>query len=445
MATVGLKDGAPEQGLEITLRSNDPARMLLSTAPDVAGSAEIQVSVKAGFRQSEEFWIQGLGGGGAVSYTATAPGSASADAVVTLAPAGLALIGPFGAPRFSTTIRAMPSRLTIRTMLLDKSLKCLEEQMVAGGRAVEVRLTSSDPEVGTVADSLLSIPGGNSTAVTFFQPAGPGSTTLSIGVPAGFSPPSQMALVTAAVNAPGLAVTDKAFIGQNLQIGGLLSLGEAAPEQGLTVTLTSEDPERLLLSESPHEVGSGKVEITIEPGGSFARYYLQALAAAGSVRYTAAAPNHRSRTGTITLAPSGVMITPASYGPPDEGEVLRPDAPVAPPQFVTSVAMGDVPLAVWTAQLDPVTRRGADITVQPLRAGITLNVQVGNTNPAVGTVESTVVIEGGSEHARTQFTPVSAGSTVISVATPPGFTTPSNGTTVKALVGSGSGTNVLTK
>ena len=150
--------------------------------------------------------------------------------------------------------------------------------------------------------------------------------------------------------------------------------------------------------------------------------------------YTASSPGHRDRTATVTLTPSGVMITPAAYGPPDEREVLQPEAPEVPPRFATSLAHGIVPLVVWTAQLDPSTKRGADITVQPLRAGLSLNVLLRNTNPAIGTVDSSVVIEGGSEHAPTQFTPLSAGSTVISVDTPSGFTTPSNATRVTAFV-----------
>jgi hypothetical protein len=86
------------------------------------------------------------------------------------------------------------------------------------------------------------------------------------------------------------------------------------------------------------------------------------------------------------------------------------------------------------AQLDPATKRGADITVQPLRAGLSIKVALQNSNPAVGEIADSVIIEGGAEHAATHFAARSEGSTVISAATPAGFTTPSNATSVTAVV-----------
>jgi hypothetical protein len=93
-----------------------------------------------------------------------------------------------------------------------------------------------------------------------------------------------------------------------------------------------------------------------------------------------------------------------------------------------------VPLIVWTVQLDPVTLRSADVTVQPLRAGMTLDVVLESSNASVGSVTSPVRIASGSDHATTHFHPLGVGSTDISVVTPPGFTKSDNSTSVKAIV-----------
>lgn len=433
-AVIKLDEAAPASGLDITLTSSEPARLLFANAPDAAGEPKMVVSVGPGLRQTSDFWIQGFGTSGVATYTAAAPGFGPATGKVTVAPSGIVLAGPFGAAKFPTTSGAMPSRLTARTVLLDQNLKYVEAQPVAGGRNVETTVTISDRSVGVITDAVLTIAGGYGAASTQFQPSAPGIATIAVAAPTGFSVPAEGASVTAVVSAPGLAVTDQVSIGRDLQLGGSLSLGEPAPDSGLVVTLTSANPELLVLSAAPTEQGAGRLELKIPPGAAHGTYYLQALGGAGTIRYTATAPGFRSRTGTVTLTPSGVMITPASYGPPDEGEFLQPDAPVLPPRFVTKMAAGDVRLMVWTAHLDPVTKRGADITVQPLRAGMTLKIHLGNANDAVGRVESPVVIQAGSEHGVVHFKPLSAGSTAISVTTPPSFTTPSNATRVMAFV-----------
>jgi hypothetical protein len=233
---------------------------------------------------------------------------------------------------------------------------------------------------------------------------------------------------------PGIGVTDQVVIGQNLQLRGVAMLGEAAPAGGLVLTLTSDDPKQLLLSATATDVGSESIQINVPAGGANASYYLQALNNSGRVTYRARAPGFSDRSGTVTLTPSGVMITPAHQGPPDEAEVVQKEAPPGPRRFVASVSKGTESLALWMAQLDPATRRGADITVQPLRAGAQVTVILENTNPAVGTVASSVTIEAGSEHAVTHFTPLSPGSTVLSLVTPAGFTTSSNASSVTAVV-----------
>ena len=130
------------------------------------------------------------------------------------------------------------------------------------------------------------------------------------------------------------------------------------------------------------------------------------------------------------------MIAPSPYGPPDEAELFRKTGEGAR-GFISHLSKGKdikVPLSVWTAQLDPITLRSADITVQPLRAGMSITVNVESSNPASGKVKSPVVIKGGTEIGHSEFVPLTKGTTFITAITPSGFTKSTNSTTVEAIV-----------
>jgi hypothetical protein len=424
--------------LELTLTSSDPSRLLLSKTPDVAGSPSITLKVRARFRESPEFWIHGLADTGQVNYTASAPGFETKTAPVTLTPSGIVLIGPNGAavPEFITTPRGLPLRIKLHSVRLDAALNFVEQQYIRGGLSLDIKVTSSDGRVGAVATSPVNMGAAGDTAITEFKAASAGKTTLAVVQPAGFRAPNKLNSLVATVRTPGIAAANEMTIGQNLQLAAAVSLGEPAPEGGITITLTSSDPVKLLLSTAATEEGKASIKINIPGGGVSAHYYLQALGCSGTVTHTASAPGYISRTGTLTLAPAGVIIALPEHGPPDEAEVLRPESAGGHQNMFVALLSErkPTPLVVYTAFVDPVTHRAADITVEQLRAGLTLTVDLKSADPAVGTVASKVTIQGGSERTTTPFTPLKAGKTVISVATPEGFTKPSNATELLAIV-----------
>jgi hypothetical protein len=430
---IQLSEPAPPEGLKLAIRSDDPG-LLFAPRPDVAGTPSLVLELKPGMRQSPEFWVQASGETRQALYTAEAEPFGSAQGTVEITPSAIVLMGPHRAPGFQTTPRATASKLAVYSVRLDASLNQVEQQAVAGNAAIKVELESSDPEVGDVAESEVMIGAGTAAGVTEFRPRKAGVTTLRVGVPPGFSAPQQNRAITATVAMAGLSITADLTIGQNLQVGGIAGLGERAPEGGVTVTLTSSDPQKLLLSASLTQVGSETLKLQIPAGGVSAPFFLQAVGDSGTVTYTASALGYRSRTAQVGLAPSGVVIAPKHYGPPDEAELLRKEAE-EPRGVVTLLSKKrKVPLAVWVAQLDPATRRSADITVQPLGPRAPLKVLVKSSNPAVGKVLSPVTIMPGAEFALTDFLPASTGSTVISVQTPQGFSESSNSTSFTAVV-----------
>ena len=75
------------------------------------------------------------------------------------------------------------------------------------------------------------------------------------------------------------------------------------------------------------------------------------------------------------------------------------------------------------------------MTVQPVRAGVAIKVLLTNSNPAAGKVKSAeMTIAGGVSAVSTHFVPEGAGTTEISVATPPGHTKAGNSTSLTAIV-----------
>lgn len=432
-ATVALSEPAPEGGLEIRLTCADASKLLLSRSPLERGAAALILKVRAGFRESPEFVFQGTSDSGSTACTASAEGYADGSGTVSLSPSAIVMIGPFRAPSFQTNVGASPVKLTLSAARLDASLNYVEEQLLALNPSIQIELTSSNKAAGTVSSRTVEMRAATSTASVEFLPGDEGETTLSLNAP-GFTAPAQFAKVVANVRLPGLALSDHVMLGQNLQIAGVLSLGRAASENGTSITLTSSDPKKLVLSDLATKQGSASITLTVKKGQASANFFLQALAASGDVAYTAEGRGFRSRTATISLTPSGVVLTPASQGPPDEGQLLAKQPGDGNHMVAADMRNPRTPLVAWTVQLDPVTLRSADVTVQPLRAGMVLDIPLLNSEPTVGRMPDHLRIIGGSEHSMGTFQALRAGKTTITVGTPQGFTRSANSTAVLAVV-----------
>ena len=63
-----------------------------------------------------------------------------------------------------------------------------------------VDVTSSDTGVGTITTSPLVFNGGDYNLSTEFDPQAEGTTTISVGTPAGFDTPSNYQQITATVD-----------------------------------------------------------------------------------------------------------------------------------------------------------------------------------------------------------------------------------------------------
>ena len=428
-----LSEQAPEKGLDITITSDDPSKVLFAVTPDKVGTPSITVKMRAQYMETPDFYVQALADSGDGTYTASAPGYGSVKGTVKLSPSSILIVGPFKGTAFKTTT-GMPAKVAFYTGLISADGKFVAQQGVAAGKKVSFDVISSNSKAGKVSGTFV-FENGESTLNGEFTPAGAGETMLSVKQPEGFTAPKQYASVAVNVELPGIGMTGDINIGKNLQVPSHILLGQPAGPKGLDVTITSNDPKALVISASDDKLGSGSITVHVAAGMMRVPYYLQGMSDTGNVTHSASAPGYRTRVAPVSMVPSGIMVVYSPYGPPDEAEFLRAKQTRDPRAFTVEVGTRTPTyLTLWPVYLDPKTKRGADITAQKLRPGVTVKARLSNSDPTVGTVPEVVTFNGPDEWNMIEFTPLKPGHTVITIDTPEGFTRPSNATEVGANV-----------
>ena len=441
IASCNLQGGSAAPGMPVTITASDP-KILLSAIPangstcTDTGSSTITIATRSASLGGSNiiipaFCVYGVGNSGTSTYTVGLSGFATGTGTVTLGKSGFVIAGPggIGAPSFTPFTATTP--ITVFSALLDSSSNFVAVQPLAIGQSASVTVASSNTSVGTLSPTTLSFTGGMSSNTTTFTKGSGGTTVLSVATPAGFSAPAQDTSVTATVASQSFSLScdTGTTIGQNLETNCTVAIGQPAPAGGVSVLLTSNSPASLLLSTTAPAAGLTSITATIPGGGTSATFFAQSLVNSGSATYSASSSGFVSRNGTVAFAPSGVVIA----GPFGLGA----------PFFFASVSGGQTPITVFTGVLntDPASCGSVAATpcfqgnLQALRGGIApLQVTLNSSSTAVGTIASPVSIPSGSGSAISQFTPVSPGSTTVSVVTPAGFTTSINQTTLAATV-----------
>jgi hypothetical protein len=414
--------GAPGSPATITLVSSDPTKLRFGTSATDPGAGTIPIpactppvpdptnvckiiKIGAGQSHSPEFYIQALASSGSATYTATISGIGSSTGTVSFAPSGILIAGPNGLGNtIAVASGSGPSTLTVESARLDSSRNFVELQFVApitGLPPVSVNISNSNAGVGTITASPVTIPAGQVSTTTSFQPGAAGvsgNTTISVDVPSGFTAPAAFGSIGASVGVPGIGILSSGPIslGKFLQVQDVFTLGAPAPA-GTVVTLTSNNPSQLLLSTSPTAAGSTFITVPVATGGFGGTYYIQAFGSSGVATFTASANGFASHTGTVTLTPSGVIVW----------DGFTPGATIVGHTATVSLA-----------QLNPVDNTLAQ--VQQLAGGVA-PVSVAMSTDIVGaTISSPITINPGSDHANATLT--GAGTGHVTATTPPGFT-----------------------
>jgi hypothetical protein len=407
--TVTIPAAAPTGGLKITLTSGDASRLL------VGGRASGQVTIPEGLTQITVA-VEGLASAGSTTLTASSPGYADGTGTVTLTPSGFVLAGPNNIGASFQTFQGLTTTLTVYSARLDASGKYVETQPLRPSFGSTVAVNVSSTSAGTVTPASVTFNPGDSSATTTFRAVSTGSATITAQTPSGFSTLTDGSnAVTATILQSGLIVPASVTVGQNLETTMAVGLNGIVGSSGSVFTITSNDPSKLKFSTAPDTAGSGSITINL-PANAHGTpdFYVQGFGSSGTVGYTAQATGFGSASGSVTLAPSGIVFTNLFGGPPNPILAAAGGSPVS--------------ITVYSARLDS---SGNWAETQLLAGGLSATVNVTNSgNASVGTVNPTqVTIAGGSNSATTQFQPNSQGTTNLSVSvpvTPAGFSTPSS-------------------
>jgi hypothetical protein len=407
--SITLNGVAPPAGLPITITSNS-TNLKLSTTPTGAGQSSIVVTVPPGGSHSPTVYVYGGTNTGSATYTATSS-IGNSTGTVTFAPSAIVIAGPSQVPGgngFLTTTGAPPTTIFLFSVQVDGSGNIVSQQAVAGGAGVSVTVTSTAiapaTGVGSISPSTVTIAGGASSATTSFIPASAGSANITTSIPAGFSTPAaSLRSVEATVVVAGIACTTGVTIGHNLEVQGSCSLGQFPPAAGVDVKLTSSSG--LLLAVNPTDTGSTSITIHVPSTSSSFTYYLQAVGTAGTAPlYTATASGYSEGSGTVTIAPSAAVI-------------LGPFAFSQFAGFPVPVTAGST--ADFTVAIGMLDSSGNLVTQQALAGGLSVVVNLTDSNAAAGTIAPTspVTVPGGSSGVNVIFTAATTSglSTTIAV------------------------------
>jgi len=393
-----LGQAAPAGNLIVTFESSDPARLLISTDANTVGQASVTAQYNAGSSSGVTLYLQALDDNGSATVTATATGYATSTNTVELYPSGFAWFDN----SFTTTTFSGDQNKRLQSVRLQRGdLTNLGRQSTRGGVVFDVAVASTDTAVGTV-DSPVSFGGNTNIEGTTFTSIGAGATDLKITQPAGFQVPANLnTTITGTVTAPAINANDVA-VGDDLQVATFVSMG-AAPPTPTDFTLTIADPSIAAVSADAVTAGGADLTILGVTSSSIGNIYVQGLQQ-GSTTMTIEAPGFASETVNIQVDPSGFAWFDVS--------------------FTTNTFASDA-----LKRLQSVRLRASDLVNlgrQSVRAGLTVNVDVTNSDPTVGTYPATITFPGNSNIEGGLFDPANAGTVDLTVVQPAGFETPSN-------------------
>jgi hypothetical protein len=410
-------NNAPSGGGPVQIVSSNPAAVALAEHSGDVGTGSLTIVVSAGTTTFSVF-AQGVANTGSATLAVSSTGFGPGQSTVTAAPSAFVLAGPNGIGGSFITGENVTTQLDVSPVQLDGSGNVVQVQALAGGQTAVVSLTVADPNLGTVSPAAVTFTSGMTDAITQFTA---GSTVLSSSItanePAGFSTPSGSAN-NLAVSVTNLTLScTPVTVGQNLENFTSCSLSGAASAD-TTITISTNDATKLLLSVDPTVAGSPTITRTIRAGGSSTPpFYVYGLGNSGTVTFGASGGGF-SATGTVALSKSGfVLVGPFGVGT----------------DFTASAGGTQVDVMVQTGRLDA---SGNYLETQALAGGLTVNVTVTSSNTTVGTITgSPAQITGSNNSAIVDFQPLTAGQSILTAVTPAGFSTPAAFATINAMVG----------
>jgi hypothetical protein len=384
--------------VDVSISSSDASKLLISTDPAAIGTGSLSIHFFKNTQSSRPIYLQALDQAGTVSVQITASGYGSSSANVTLAPT------TFIADQSSFSGAIPNSNLTFRLRPVPSTTPIsfysgLNYTFRPGLASFTIGASISDPSVATISNPALTVSSGSSELDLSIQTISAGTATINFSVPDPYvAPPG----ITVNVQGGRLTLSSLTVVGKDLQDQLFIS-GDNLFRDSVTVTVTSSDPSRLLISSSPAIPGQASASVVNRPGQQLS-VFVQALAASGTVKVTASSPGYQTTESQIQLTASSVIL----FNQPTQ-------APL------TTVS----PAVPFEARLAPYPQNISSV-VQALRAGASpVSVQVSLSDTHVGSVTPTQVFFNlGDSRQLFSFQPLAAGSTLVSLSVPSGFVDP---------------------
>jgi len=437
----GQLGGSQHNGLTVRITSSNPSVLKVSATAAQEGRDFVDLPVAAG-GISFSYWIHGMERvTGGVTLTVSAPGFTDATGTAFVVQPGIELAGLLT----STTTLSVNDPFTVRTGVpagsAPNTFISPAQEVRIGGENVVVTITNGTAAAGQLvtaagADQSRTVtitPGNSLSPGTVaaggieFDPLNAGQTTVVASAPGFTQTGAASSQVT--VSAPGITLFSlPVSVGSGLMYGSMSGQLGAGGHSGVTVRLTSSNPDVMRLSTTASQVGAASVDITLNPGNVSFSYWIHGMeGAVGDTTITATAPGFVTEIGTVHIVQPGLDIlslaSSISATAASDPFVVRVGVPQADGRSVSlaqSVRAGSALTVTVTTSTVGV---GQLVTLAGGAASRTITIAAGASQSA-GTVAA-----GGIE-----FDPLTAGTTTIN-ATIPGVITTDDGTVVVVVGG----------
>ncbi len=417
-------------GVTVRITSSDPEVALIAPNNSTPGTEFIDVNVNAG-ATGFTYWVQGVESAtGPVTITAQAPGFQDATVTLDVVQPALDIVGL--ATSLTTLSPDDPFQVRIGIPNAQNTALTTELAIRAGGVARTATVTVNDETVGRLVTS--TVVGPTVTVAINPQQARSPTTVAAGGV--AFDPltggevtvsatiPDFLAVATASqsrtITTPGITLQSVGQVGSGLQRPPTFSsqLG-ASDHGGVTVRITSSNPDVALVAPNNTTPGAAFIDIPVNAGATAFTYWVQALDGQnGTVAITASAPGFTDGNTTADIVAPALDITGLSLS-------LTNQSPVNNFTVRVGIPSGSGVTALQRrAGADPLV---ASVTTTPLSVGrLVTSTETGSPvtvqiQPGASSSPSTVANGG------VGFEPLDAGVATVN-ATIEGFAQTTNAT-----------------
>jgi hypothetical protein len=314
-------------GVTVTVQSDNPARVLVSPDAATAGTASFTVNLANG-ATGIPYHVQGLeDGSGSANVTVSAPGFTSATHSVQVVAPGIEILN---LNEQTTTLSEddVDVYFQVGIPCSGNGQLCVVQNVRGGSPGFVVALTLAEAET-PIAQLRSDQPAATGQSVTkpiqpayyypqavtagtvygiAFDPISAGSTTVTVTGPAGVLTMSTTGVRPVTISGPVINGPGAHIVGAGLQVSTGASLG-ASQHGGVTVTVQSDDPTRVLVSPDATTAGTASFTLNLPNGAITVPYHVQGIEnVTGSANVTVSAPGFTSATHAVQVVATGIEI-----------------------------------------------------------------------------------------------------------------------------------------